>query len=61
MIWFGVTSTYSRVKDDGDKLTGKPGYTWNYEVDMIGYKCYMIDLTAAICLEQLKKLPKWRE
>ena len=62
MTWFGVSSTFSRVnKKDG--ITGKPGYTWDYEVDKIGYKCYMIDLTAALCLEQLKKLPKhlkWR-
>ena len=62
MTWLGITSTYSRVnKDDG--LTGKPGYSWDYEVDVLGYKCYMIDLQAAICLEQMKKLPKnleWR-
>ena len=62
MTWFGVSSTFSRVnKKDG--ITGKPGYTWDYEVDKIGYKCYMIDLTAAFCLEQLKKIPKhlkWR-
>jgi len=62
MTWFGVTSTYSRVAKE-DTVTGKPGYTWDYEVDKIGYKCYMIDLQAAICLEQMKKLPKileWR-
>lgn len=57
MTWLGITSTYSRVKKD-DGLTGKPGYSWDYEVDMLGYKCYMIDLQAAICLEQMKKLPK---
>jgi len=56
MTWFGVSSTYSRVNKN-DKITGKPGYTWDYEVDKIGYKCYMIDLTAAMCLEQMKKLP----
>ena len=62
MTWFGVSSTFSRVNKN-DKVTGKPGYTWDYEVDKIGYKCYMIDLTAALCLEQMKKLPKhleWR-
>ena len=62
MTWLGITSTYSRVqKDDG--LTGKPGYSWDYEIDVLGYKCYMIDLMAAICLEQMKKLPanlQWR-
>ena len=57
MTWLGISSTFSRVKKD-DGLTGKPGYSWDYEVDMLGYKCYMIDLQAAICLEQMKKLPK---
>tara|TARA_S200002703_G_scaffold3379_1_gene4868 strand:+ start:880 stop:2046 length:1167 start_codon:yes stop_codon:yes gene_type:complete len=60
MTWLGISSTYSRVKDG---LNGRPGYSWDYEVDMLGYKCYMIDLQAAICLEQMKKLPKnlaWR-
>tara|TARA_R100000234_G_C4984239_1_gene172442 strand:- start:534 stop:1340 length:807 start_codon:yes stop_codon:yes gene_type:complete len=60
MTWFGVSSTYSRVAKE-DTVTGKPGYTWDYEVDKIGYKCYMIDLTAAICLEQMKKLPEFLE
>jgi perosamine synthetase len=57
MTWLGISSTYSRVRKD-DTLTGKPGYSWDYEVDILGYKCYMIDLQAAICLEQMKKLPK---
>ena len=60
MTWFGVSSTYSRVAKE-DTVTGKPGYTWDYEVDKIGYKCYMIDLTAALCLEQMKKLPQFLE
>jgi perosamine synthetase len=62
MTWLGISSTYSRVRKD-EGLTGKPGYSWDYEVDVLGYKCYMIDLSAAICLEQMKKLPKnleWR-
>jgi len=53
MTWFGVSSTWSRSQG----ASGKPGYAWDYEVDHIGYKCYMIDLQAAICLEQMKKLP----
>ena len=57
MTWFGVSSTFSRVNKN-DTVTGKPGYTWDYEVDKVGYKCYMIDLMAAICLEQMKKLPQ---
>ena len=60
MTWFGVSSTYSRVAKK-DTITGKPGYTWDYEVDKIGYKCYMIDLIATICLEQMKKLPEFLE
>jgi perosamine synthetase len=62
MTWLGITSTYSRV-NKSDDLTGKPGYSWDYDVDVLGYKCYMIDLQAAICLEQMKKLEKnleWR-
>lgn len=55
MTWFGVSSTYSRVNKNDD-VSGKPGYTWDYEVDTIGQKCYMIDLTAALCLSQMKKL-----
>ena len=60
MTWLGITSTYSRVKNIH---SGKPGYSWDYEVDLLGYKCYMIDIMAAICLAQMKKLPKhleWR-
>ena len=58
MTWFGISSTFSRInKQSNDNLTGKPGYSWDYEVNILGYKCYMIDLTAAIGLEQMKKLP----
>ena len=60
MTWLGITSTYSRVRNmHGDK----PGYSWDYEVALLGYKCYMIDIMASICLQQMKKLPKnleWR-
>jgi len=48
MTWFGIPSTWSRVN------SGK--YSWDYEVDTLGYKCYMIDLQAALGLSQLKKL-----
>lgn len=63
MTWFGVSSTWSRVRRPGkrDKISGRPGYTWDYEVNTIGYKYYMIDIMAAICLEQMKKLPKHLE
>jgi len=56
MTWLGISSTYSRVNKSGNP-TGRPGYSWDYEVNMLGYKAYMIDLSAAICLEQMKKLP----
>ena len=53
MTWFGVSSTWSRAQG----TSGKPGYAWDYQVDILGYKYYMIDIMAAICLEQMKKLP----
>ena len=53
MTWFGVSSTWSRTQG----ASGKPGYAWDYQVDILGYKYYMIDIMAAICLEQMKKLP----
>jgi perosamine synthetase len=56
MTWFGIPSTYSRVRNNGDSLTGRPGYTWEYEVEEIGYKAYMHDLTATLGLTQMKKL-----
>lgn len=48
MIWLGVPSTWERV--------GKKGYSWDYEVTILGYKAYMIDIMAAICLVQMDKL-----
>jgi perosamine synthetase len=57
MTWFGVSSTFSRVGKN-DTISGKPGYTWDYEVDMIGQKCYMIDLTAALAMSQMNKLDR---
>jgi perosamine synthetase len=54
MTWLGIQSTFSRVNDG---LTGKPGYSWDYSVNVLGQKCYMIDINAAIALEQMKKLP----
>ncbi len=60
MTWLGISSTYSRTLATSSLIPGnKPGgYNWDYEVNILGYKCYMIDLTAAIGLEQMKKLPK---
>ena len=57
MTWFGVSSTWSRAQGQ----SGKPGYAWDYQVNLLGYKYYMIDILAAICIEQMKKLPKHLE
>jgi perosamine synthetase len=54
LTWLGISSTYSRTR--GDNPTGRPGYSWDYDIQVLGYKAYMIDLTAAIALEQMKKL-----
>lgn len=61
MTWCGIReSTFDRVKKGRVGPDGKilPGYSWDYEVDILGYKCYMVDLQAAICLEQMKKLDR---
>ena len=69
LAWFGIESTYSRLSGKSDtggnnikssvkNPDGKPGYTWDYEVNELGYKYYMIDILAAIGLEQMKKLDK---
>ena len=55
MTWFGVSSTWSRASGQ------TPGYAWDYQVNLVGYKYYMIDIMAAIGLEQMKKLPKHLE
>ena len=63
LTWMGITSTYSRFADADKKLSQKPGLAWDYEINVLGYKAYMIDLTAALGLSQLKKLPTnlaWR-
>lgn len=49
MTWMGISSTFDRVNKGG-----KSGYTWDYDVDILGYKCYMIDIMASLCLTQLK-------
>ena len=56
MLWFGVTSTWSRASD---KSGTRPGYAWDYQVDKLGYKYYMIDIIAALGLSQMKKLPQF--
>ena len=53
MSWMGISSTHERTKG----VDGKPGYSWDYDIKLLGTKSYMIDISAAICLEQMKKLP----
>ncbi len=54
LTWLGISSTYTRLI--GDNPTGRPGYSWDYDINVLGYKCYMNDLTAAIGLQQMQKL-----
>ncbi len=57
LTWLGISSTYSRTKPRAEgSPEGRPGYSWDYEVDTIGYKAYMTDLTAAVGLAQMRKL-----
>lgn len=61
LTWFGITSTYSRMskaaENSASGLGSKPGYAWDYEVSELGYKAYMIDITAALGLSQMRRLP----
>ena len=54
MLWFGVSSTWSRASDSSGT---RPGYAWDYQVNKLGYKYYMIDIIASLGLSQMKKLP----
>ncbi len=55
LTWLGITSTYSRT-ETGQSVSSRPGYAWDYDVNVLGQKCYMNDLTAAVALSQMKKL-----
>ena len=64
MTNFGIPlSTYNRSANTSSKSTINlaPGYVWDYEVTSLGYKAYMNDLQASICLEQLTKLENFLE
>lgn len=51
--WLGISQdTFSREEKDTKR------YSWYYEVEEIGFKYHMHDITAAIGLVQLKKLDK---
>ena len=58
LYWFGIESTYNRVKKQKDNPGSNSVYRWKYDIDILGYKYYMIDLTAAIGLAQMEKLPQ---
>jgi perosamine synthetase len=47
--WLGIS------KGTWDRVEGK-GYSWEYNVEELGFKCHMNDITAAIGLVQLSKL-----
>ncbi|MBI2547527.1 MAG: DegT/DnrJ/EryC1/StrS family aminotransferase [Candidatus Aenigmarchaeota archaeon] len=54
MRWFCINkSTFERAE--------VKSYSWYYEIDGLGYKYHMNDITAAIGLAQLKKLDKANE
>jgi perosamine synthetase len=53
--WLGID------KGTWQRTEGNKEYWWEYNVEEIGYKCHMNDITAAIALEQLRKLPLMNE
>ena len=56
MTNFGISlSTYDRSKQIKN-VSKEVGYVWDYEVNSIGYKAYMNDIQAALCLAQLKRI-----
>lgn len=49
--WLGISKgTWDR--------TERVGYSWEYDVREIGFKCHMNDITAALGLAQLERLPE---
>ena len=53
MRWVGISAdTFSREEKDSKK------YSWHYEVEDLGFKYHMHDITAAIGLVQLGKLER---
>jgi perosamine synthetase len=51
LYWLGIS------RGTWDRSAGK-AYRWEYDVEELGYKCHMNDITAAIGLVQLSKLEK---
>jgi perosamine synthetase len=51
LYWLGISrGTWDR--------TESKGYSWEYNVEELGFKCHMNDITAAIGLVQLAKLER---
>jgi len=50
--WLGVN------KGTWDRTSNEKGYSWSYDVEELGFKCHMNDITAVIGLVQLEKLDK---
>jgi perosamine synthetase len=55
MRWLGIN------KDTWNRTASGEVYAWRYDVDRLGYKCHMHDITAAIGLVQLRKLERNNE
>lgn len=53
--WLGID------KSTWDRTETNKNYWWEYSVNNIGFKYHMNDITAAIGIEQLKKLDKMQE
>jgi len=51
LVWLGISrGTWDR--------TGRQGYSWEYDVEELGFKCHMNDIIAAVGLVQLDKLER---
>ena len=55
MRWMGIT------KDTWDRTLKGETYAWKYNVDQLGFKYHMHDISAAIALVQLRKLERNNE
>jgi perosamine synthetase len=56
LYWFGIETTYDRVLKNNELPGSNSVYRWQYDIDVVGYKYYMIDLTAALGISQMNKL-----
>lgn len=54
--WVGINKDTWDRSDGTQAEKSYRGYSWYYEVEELGFKCHMNDITAAIGLVQLRKL-----